>query len=585
MAPHSTLAQPSPPDSTAAAPPFDAGRALLVFALLITALAYVNTARFQFVADDLPVIVNNPIVHSWQYLSRFFTQHVWAQQVRGPGDYYRPIFMIWLVLNHTLFGLNPAGWHLTNLAAHLVATWLVYLLGVRLTQNRLAGAMAAVIFGLHPTHIESVAWVCGITDPLMAVFALGSVLAYLRGREAEDVRVRWFAGSVALYALAVFTKETAVMLPAVLLAYEYIYREPRRPWLRAAVLRILPLAAVTVVYLAMRHMALQGFSHPEPDAPTALLATLPGVLWFYVWHLLWPFGLSLFYESHYVTHATVANCLLPLVGVVAAVIPLAWAAKRSRAAAFAAAWMGVFLVPPLLGLRVFVREDLVHDRYLYMSVAGLAFLLALVIGRLKLGHAELFGQPAAQVGVVAALALVLGWGTASQNVYWATDLTLFAHSVKMSRNVLAIDHLANEMYKRGQNATALDLYRQALQVSPGHWQTRFALGVTQFDLGNMEEAERELDRATQIRNDNANQYYFLGVARMKLGRLPEAEQSLRRGIAIYSAGAGFHLALGAVLEQEGNLAGARDEYRAELANGPNPVAQQRLAALEGRRRQ
>src|SRR5690349_17150965 len=105
----------------------------LAVVLLATAAAYFWTFQFGFVYDDLGQIVANPLVLSWRYLPTYFRGNVWMQQ-STLGNYYRPVFLIWLLINNTLFGLHPSFWHLTTVAAHVGATALVYVLALRLTR-------------------------------------------------------------------------------------------------------------------------------------------------------------------------------------------------------------------------------------------------------------------------------------------------------------------------------------------------------------------------------------------------------------------------------------------------------------------
>src|SRR5205807_9067530 len=109
--------------------------------------------------------------------------------------------------------LNPSGWHLTSVLAHATATLLVFRLAYRLCANRTGAVITALIFGLHPVHVQSIAWISGVTDPLLAVFLLGSFLQYLAFRATrKTLHLIW---SVLLYAGAVLTKEPGVILPAI----------------------------------------------------------------------------------------------------------------------------------------------------------------------------------------------------------------------------------------------------------------------------------------------------------------------------------------------------------------------------------
>ena len=242
-------------------PGLDTAQVVLVLGLLATALIYLDTLSFQFVYDDVTLIVRNPQVQSWSNLPHFFTQHLWAAYA-ATGNYYRPVYQLWLLLNYTAFGLNPLGWHITTVAVHLGATLLVYVLLAKLGAERLTAAIAASLFGVHPVHIESVAWVSGVIDPLTAVFFLGALLCHLQVREGK----RWCLGpALALCALALLTKEAAAVLPGVVLVVEWrglgrrqddMAALSRTDRLRSAVTWTLPYAAVAVLYLVARHYAL-----------------------------------------------------------------------------------------------------------------------------------------------------------------------------------------------------------------------------------------------------------------------------------------------------------------------------------------
>src|SRR5207248_11307425 len=130
--------------------------------LLAVAAAYAYTLTFEFVYDDQAQIVATSYVHSWRFVTRYFQEHIWSHKISGAGSYYRPVFLLWLLINYTLFGLWPEWWHLTTVGIYLLVTLLFYLVTVRLTRDRFIGATAALLFGLHPLHVESVAWISGV---------------------------------------------------------------------------------------------------------------------------------------------------------------------------------------------------------------------------------------------------------------------------------------------------------------------------------------------------------------------------------------------------------------------------------------
>jgi hypothetical protein len=152
----------------------DQSRALFLI-VAATVLAYANSLGGAFVFDDTKQIAGNPALRSWSNIARAFTSDVWSFQ-RGtltkdiPPPYYRPLFTAYLTLNYKLFGLWEPGWHLANLLVHCGATVVIFFLIKRLSGDQLIAILTALLFGLHPAHVESVSWISGIPDPLAALF-------------------------------------------------------------------------------------------------------------------------------------------------------------------------------------------------------------------------------------------------------------------------------------------------------------------------------------------------------------------------------------------------------------------------------
>ncbi len=197
----------------------------LVVVLAATYFSYAVTTRFTFAYDDFPQIIDNPRVHSAAYLPQYFTKQVWAHAGQ-PENLYRPLFLAWLLANFSAFADYSTGWHLTTVLMHLVVSLLVYLLARRLLPDKKAAALvAAAVFALHPSRVEAVAWVSGVTEPLSAAFFLGGFLCYIHYRERQYCQPAWLAASLGLYIAALLTKETAIVLPALLACYELIKRQ------------------------------------------------------------------------------------------------------------------------------------------------------------------------------------------------------------------------------------------------------------------------------------------------------------------------------------------------------------------------
>jgi tetratricopeptide (TPR) repeat protein len=563
--------------------------------LVLVFLAYLDTLWFQFVLDDQFQIVGNTWLRSWRHLPRYFTGDVWAfMHPVSPGNLYRPLFLIWFRLQYIAFGLKPWGWHLCTVVAHLGVTVLVYHLSVRLLKDRRAALFAALIFGLHPVHVEAVAWVSGVTEPLLALFLISSFLCYLHRRTERHHAGAYLTASLVLYVLAMLAKETALVLPMIIFASELIWGAPAgtarlRAWLHqglAALAVITPFLALSGAYLGLRVMALHGFQNPRESHPFLnMVLTWPSVLWFYVRHLIWPVGLGPFYDMDYVARLDVRNVLLPALAVLIVGAGLWLWGRRSQEAALATVWL-VMPILPVLNLRVFTEGHFVHDRYLYLPSLGLSMLIGLALGRLQVGSARLLGQPAIQVALGAVLALALAMSITEQTAYFADSSTFYTYLNSMSgKGEGAKLNLAGLLGEQGHLDEAIKLYKEVWSTDPDHWEVNYNLGYAYYLQGKIPEADRYLTRAVQLDPTRPDSFFYLGLTKLKMGDVNGAAANVQRAIAMRPDAERYHFALGVILKLQGNLPGALSEFRTEVELDPdNVAARQQVAEIEAARR-
>ncbi|MDX6444756.1 MAG: protein O-mannosyl-transferase [Blastocatellia bacterium] len=572
--------------------------AALVVVLLAPLLAYVSSIRYQFVFDDPDQIVNNAAVHSWSSVPHFFTSDVWPHATPDEvGNFYRPVFLLWLLVNYKIGGLSLAWWHLVSIGLHLLATLLVFLLVRRVTRDDLLAGGSALLFGLHPAHIEAVTWISGVTEPLLAVFFLSSFLCYLKSREQRGEqnqrRALWFAASLSFFVLAILEKETAVIFPALVFCYEWIFgsvsekekhEEPgKRPNpLTRALISVSPFIALTVLYLVIRVLALKGLGHAiTPLSLKTLVLTWPSILFFYARSLVWPVGLSAFYDTPYITSITFAGFIVPALSIaIIALLLYVWS-RRSRLVSFFSLWLILPLLP-LMNISAFKEGEIAHDRYLYLPSIGFCVLVVFAIRQLHLSPGRVYGQPALQIVLVVILAGFFGIATAYEKSIWASDLSLSTQGVAVApNNVIAANNMGKELALRGDYGPAITLFRRVVDRRPGYWLGNFNLGYVYYRVGNFPEAERYLRKAIEIKPDDAAEQRFLGFTLAELGHNDEAEAALQRAIALRPNAANQHYVLGMLLKQKGDAAGALPEFRLELSLNPNHAeARQQVNQLE-----
>ena len=480
-------------------------------------------------------------------------------------------------MNYALFGLHPAGWHLTTLALHLLVTWMVYLLALRVTGGTATALVAAVVFGVHPVHLESVAWVSGTTDPLAAAPMLSSFLVYLYAREPGRSKA-WWSLVIVLYAVAMLAKENAVVLPMLVFVYAWLWKadDPAQTIsistrIRASLIEAAPFLAATAVYLIVRTVVVKVIPHAMADVPvTEMFLTLPSVLWGYLKLVTWPYPLSIYYETWYVARMRDWNFIFPCLGLSGAALLLVLWSKRARegkAVAFACAWLAVPMLP-VLDLRLFPAGEFLHDRYLYFSSIGFAILVSLAWRRFVPERPRLKGLPALPMISAAALAIVLAYGTAFQSVYWANELLLYSHAVAVSPNkAVAKNNLAVAAWDQGMKDAAIRLYKESLRERPSIWLTWYDLGYSYYETGRFHEAEMCLNQALELNDTQPDPYFVLGLTHFRLGK-GDAADLIRRAIQIQPYGLRYHLALGGIYKSQGDYARSLEEFRAELMIDP-----------------
>ena len=565
------------------------GRLLLLVALVGTLAAYLNGMQHPFVFDDPTQIVNNDAVHSWRFLPQYFTSDVWQHTDPSVGGiFYRPIFQIWLLVNYKIGGLNTVWWHVTSLVLHLLVTASVFALATMLVNDAVTAGITALLFGVHPVHVEAVTWISGVTEPLMAIFFVASFVFYLNNN--RQPHRKWLVLSLVLYACSLLSKETAVMLPPIIVLYRWIQpnaaadSEPHTNLRRFmnGLRDAAPYIVLSLVYLAVRYFALKGLMRPlTPLSISTLILTWPSILTFYIRLLVWPFGLSVYYYTPYVTSPQLLNFVLPLLILIALALGFYFLSKRDRMVAFFSLWM-VLLLLPVLNLSVFPKGELAHDRYLYVPSITFCLLLAMAIRKLKAGSSMFLGLPVSQVAAILLLVGVFAGVTARQNNFWSSDYALAARGVQIAPgNTMAANNLGAEMAVKGDYQNAILLFRQAIERRPDHWLPNFNLGYVYYRLGELREAEHFLRQAIQISSEDAAEHRFLGFTLLEMGRKDEAEQELRRAISLKSNAPDQHHALGTILEERKDFSGALKEFQLESEVNPkNHDVKQKIAEME-----
>jgi tetratricopeptide (TPR) repeat protein len=563
-------------------------RYFIFVVLILTAVTYLGTLRFDFVYDDNGQIRDNPFIKSWQYVPQYFVSSAWKHLLPlAAGTYYRPLFLTWVRLNYALFNIHPFGWHATSVLLHLLVTWLVYAIVCKMTRRLNLAWLTALIFGLHPVHHEVVAWISGSTESLFAALFLAAFLAYLHSREGH--RTLWTAISCGLYALALLSKETAIVLPFLVFTHCWIADGPgvvrdvpeyARRFARtfASMAFYIPIA---LIYLGVRFKVLGAFSsHITKVSAPAWLWTMPLLLFSYLKHWLLPIHLAEFYDIFVQSRPDLRHTILPGL-VLLAITAAVWAVRGhlgARDTGYAVAWILIPLLP-VLDIAIFRADELVHDRYFYVPSLGAALLIALSIEAMSKRGSKAFGQPVRLLTAGLALALLLALATVRATSFWANDYTLFTRGNQIApENVTARNNLSLEWLKAGQIEQAQTMLERTMREHPNDWLTAYNVSRVQYMKKEYPEAEISSRRAIQLAPDLPDPYVTLGQMQLKSNHLGDALNSMCRAVELNAYDPRLHTVYGIVLEASGDCTAAMIQFDAALElNGGDAIVQREIA--------
>ena len=449
--------------------------------MVLTFLVFLPTIHYELVYDDHGQIAENPRITAWRFVPGYFTTHLWAHNPLDPAYYYRPVFLLWLRLVDAVLGPPAAIWHLGSILAHLGVVVSLLLLLCRLTGDWKASALSAGCFAIHPIHTEAVAWISSVSEPLLTLFLVLCVYYYAGRKSPVSILSLLFA------ALAMLTKESGIVAPALILAYEWT-----RSNFKQAVAGTVPYTIPALLFISLRMNALGTFNPKAPSnmSVSAMLLTWPRVLAAYAAHLLWPVHLSLSYN------VPIESSIWPLLLLMIVTAALIWAARACGAnVRLGAAWFTITLLPAL-GIRYLVPDDYIHDRYLYLPSVGLAIIAAMWFSKLRFTPARIVAA--------CAVTLALCWATRSDLRIWRDDTALYSRAVETApQNFYAKNNLANAYLQSHRAAEAFPLLQQVIAQDPRGRQGYFNMARYYHETGNYTEEARYYTIFQQILAEQA----------------------------------------------------------------------------------
>ncbi len=485
--------------------------------------------------------------------------------------HYHPLTWLTLGLDYSLWGMDPKGYHFTNLILHTAGAAVFYLVALRLLGRRiLAAGLAALLFAIHPLRVESVAWVSERRDVLSGLLYLLSALAYLKAHQ-NGPRRRWIGLSLVAFAAGLLSKVIVVSLPVALLALDacvlgrlkrgqWFSAETRGVWLEKLPYFLLGLAAA-VTALALNFLGLAGFAeHVALMLPLRAGLSIYGLA-FYLWKTMLPVGLYPQYVM--ATEIVPTDPRILWSGVVVAALTVVVIVLRRRYPALLAAWIcyAAGLLPVLSIARV-DPQQYVADHHTYLATLGFALVAAAGLASLP---ERVFRTTAAIV------VLALGALSYNQIAVWHDSLSLWTRTLAGSPDsVVAHNNVGELLANQRRLAEAIPHFERAVAIKPKHAQSHYNLGHARQQQGHLDAAVKHFRAALEIEPRFSAAHNDLANCYAQLGRFDAAIEHYRQALRYRPQFADAHYNLGNLLQQQGRPEQAISHYeRAALFDPAN----------------
>jgi len=598
-----------------------------ILLIAVTAFAsFANSLPNPFIWDDSDLVQppwTDPQGASFAFI---WSGDFWSWTGAGrTSGYYRPLIALSYAIEQRVWGFEPWGYRLTNIAGHIACSALVFILGGCVGLSANAALLAGLLFAVHPVHTESVAFISGRTDVFCAVGLLIAAITVFRPRVNAALGI---AGVVSLTA-AFGCKELALAFPVLLVAAWRLHL-PSESLLRRRSWAVLPVAFLLAgAYLWLRSWAIGGIFGGAGGGSSLSLGQMPlafsAAIYRYLILTVAPFHLSADHDWDWSAAARQPDAWL---GAMFFVVAAWWLLGRGRRSPFALplAWWLIMLAPSLAALP---SLGLFAERFLYVPSAGLCLAAGVALDRTgrraPAGGAEkesFFDSGSGSGGLLRAalplaLCVVFMVATVLRNRDWSSDLTLWGsttaaspmsyrarinhgaalreqrllpHAIHQFRRATELapsdprgfGNLSAALFDAGQPAQAICGYLRALQRDRRDPKILIGMARAFIALGLWPDAARAMDAALALDPNREDVQYQIGIILLDHGRPEAAEQIFHNLARIRPQMVDAHLALGSALAQQGKIAAARNAFERVLHIIPDDARAKANLELIGR---
>ncbi|MDP2684050.1 MAG: tetratricopeptide repeat protein [bacterium] len=558
----------------------------LLIICLLTLIAYINILGNGFAWDDRDFFIDWPQIKSSQEFPAYLSlPYLLTGDVPlGHRGIYRPVRSIYYLISYSLWGENPLGYHIQAIIVHILIVLVIYLITEQISKKRLLAFITATLFATHPIHTEAVTYITASMDTLGILFFFLSFYLYLKTKEAKSRRNIYLLASVIYAFLAFFTYEMTLVLPLLIILYDFCANKfsfksliPKINYYKYYILGLASYGLVRFVILGIGNRA----DYLGVDwiiAANQARVGMPEIFAHYLWWLIWPINLTIGHDltinllsgflnllnnldptDRLIDLSAKIIFLFPLLYALAGIFFLYLVLRKYPLYFFGLTWIIISILPVS---SIIPQGATVAERYLYIPSFGFLLVLGLLLTNKRFSYSLIL-----LFLVITASYIFL---TVKRNTDWRDEKTIWQAVIRNNPQVSrAYTALANAYVVDKQYDEGIKIYLQSLQLNPSDAKVNSNLGLAYNLKGETDKAIAYQKKALEINPGYANAYVILGNIYLKQKEYDLAEKEYKKALEIKKDDPLILTNLGKVYYNQARYDLAIEAFKKSLSLNPN----------------
>ncbi|HAX61673.1 MAG TPA: hypothetical protein DCX95_03820 [Elusimicrobia bacterium] len=527
----------------------------IIIVAILSTMVYLNTFKNSFQWDDERRIVKNVHIRFLKNIPKFFNPGYFNLYEEARGERYRPVRTVTFAMDYALWKNNPLGYHITNTLFHAICSIIVWYFVFLITKNGLAATLSSLLFAVHPVHTESITYIKNRSDVLCSIFYLISYIFFVKNTDTSQNKTLIskfsnFLISIFFFVLALLTKEMAVTLPLILIAYIILFTDKEK-W-QSLFFKTSVFWLILLFYLFFRYYYLSGGRTLGGEGFELLTVIKTFADYIKLGFVPYPLCLDRTYiKPEFFSVSFLSSAIILTVFVILTV-------KSKRQNKFFLLFMLLTLLP-VSNILLIKHREFAEQRF-YLPSIGICAFLGIIFEKY-------FSKKYVKI-VFMAVVLLFSYLTLMRNFDYKDDTTLWLKTITLSPSTRAFNNLGTAYWDKKYYSDAIISWKKAIELDDKNAEAFANLGAASFELGLYNDAIEYFKKAIEIEPWSYEAVSNLGAAYSIKGDYKNALETHKQAVNIAPWVASTHYNLGVTYLRTDDFKNAEKEFNEALAYDP-----------------